>query len=85
MEHEAPARDRREYPPDVRVRLDRLEQWRTAHDAWAEAQAKRLDTVWDWRLDVRPMLATMNRLMWAILGVLLSDLAISGYLALTRK
>lgn len=78
-------RDRRYYPPDLRLRVDRLEQWRKDHDKWAETQAERLDTVWDWRLDVRPLLRTMNRLMWAILTALCADLALSAYVVWSQR
>lgn len=61
-----------------------LEQWQKAHNDWAANQSERLDAVWDWRAEVRPVLATTNRLLWAVLAVLLTDLGASVYLLFTR-
>ena len=76
--------ERRQYPPDLRVRVSLLEQWQATHNDWASQQAHRLDTLWDWRSDVRPTLRTTNRLLWAVLTVLLTDLGASLYLLYSR-
>lgn len=80
----AVAEERRTYPPDLRVRVSLLEQWQATHNEWAGHQAERLDTVWDWRAEVRPFLATTNRLLWAVLMTLLADLGTTVYLLFTR-
>lgn len=72
--------ERRRYPPDLRVRVSLLEQWQAQHNDWAHDQAKRVDTLWDWRAEVRPVLKTTNRLLWAVLTALLADIGLSGYL-----
>lgn len=76
--------ERRKYPPELRVRVSLLEQWRKAHDEWAGHQAERLDTLWDWRAEVRPVLRTTNRLLAAVLLVLLTDLGTSAYIIATH-
>ena len=76
--------DRRRYPPDLRVRVSLLEQWQAQHNEWADHLAKRVDTLWDWRAEVRPVLRTTNRLLYMVLAVLISDLFLSGYVVLFR-
>lgn len=77
-------KDRRKYPPELDIRVSLLEQWKRSHDEWAGHQSERLDTLWDWRAEVRPVLATTNRLLWAVLTTLLADLGTTVYLLFTR-
>ena len=76
--------DRRRYPPDVRVRVSLLEQWQKQSNEWQDRQAERVDTLWDWRAEVRPVLRTTNRLLFMVLAVLVTDLGLSGYLVIFR-
>ena len=76
--------ERRKYPVELVTRMSLVEHWQEKHEAWSEHQVLRLDTLWDWRSEVKATLRTTNRLLWTVLTALCADIGVSLYLVVSR-